>query len=127
MSLKVRAPHPATPTTTPATPTTTNNPPLISNVMKYGNSLDPGLKSSYPNGSFLQNFDPTATTICIHDWLCLEFLIACVFNLQMGGEGGWVGGGVQFTSVRGQNDSVSISANELLTKGGQKNPKICYT
>lgn len=25
--------------------------------------------------------------------------------------------GVQFTSVRGQNDRVSISANELLEKG----------
>lgn len=30
--------------------------------------------------------------------------------------------GVQFTSVRGQNDRVSISANELLKKGGQTTP-----
>lgn len=56
----MRTPPPTTATSPPSSP-------LISNVMKYGNSLDPGLKSSYPDGSFLQNFNPTATTICIHD------------------------------------------------------------
>lgn len=34
---------------------------------------------------FLQIYNPKATTICIHDWLCLDaFLIACIFNLQIG-------------------------------------------